>query len=53
MAPTLLLFYPEIAASLLAYRTNRVAGYTDKARSYSPPYEGLCVANRLQAPTES
>ncbi len=44
MAPTLLLFYPDLAASLLAYRTDRQPGYVDKARSYSPPFDGLCIA---------
>ncbi len=44
MAPTLLLFWPDIAHSLLEYRINRLQGYENKALSYNPPYKGLCVA---------
>ena len=45
MAPTLLLFYPDIAKSLIQYRLDRIAGYKIKAASYSnPSYDGICVS---------
>ena len=49
MYPTLLLFYPELAQSLLQYRSNTLKGAFTKARSYRPPYKGepfclLCSA---------
>lgn len=44
MAPTLLLFYPDLAESMIRYRLQRASGYREKARSYSPPYQGICLA---------
>lgn len=44
MYPSLLLFYPDIAASMLRYRRNTLQGAFAKARSYDPPYKGACMA---------
>src|SRR5689334_1138230 len=40
MYPTLLLLHPDIAASLLEYRSNHRAGAFEKARSYNSNYSG-------------
>jgi trehalose/maltose hydrolase-like predicted phosphorylase len=40
MYPGVLLWYPEVAASLLQYRYNRIPGAQAKAKSYNPPYDG-------------
>lgn len=38
--PTIRLLFPDLAASLIEYRFNRLAGAQEKAKSYSPPYSG-------------
>eukprot|EP01116_Phalansterium_solitarium_P016178 TRINITY_DN3701_c0_g1_i1.p1 TRINITY_DN3701_c0_g1~~TRINITY_DN3701_c0_g1_i1.p1 ORF type:complete len:702 (-),score=253.28 TRINITY_DN3701_c0_g1_i1:809-2914(-) len=40
MYPTLMVFFPDVAASLLDYRFNRIPGAEQKAKSYNPPYAG-------------
>lgn len=41
MYPPLLMLHPDIAAgSVLAYRYNHMQGAEEKAKSYSPPYNG-------------
>ena len=40
MFPGVLLTHPDVAASLLEYRFNRLDGARDKAKSYSPPFGG-------------
>lgn len=40
MYPALLLMFPSLARSLVQYRADRLEGAYEKAKSYSPPYEG-------------
>jgi trehalose/maltose hydrolase-like predicted phosphorylase len=40
MYPTILLFYPEIAKSILRYRSKRVDTAQEKAKSYGKNYKG-------------
>jgi hypothetical protein len=44
MEPPMRLLFPDITASLLQYRFERIAGAEQKARSYDPPYSGACSA---------
>lgn len=41
MYPPILFLYPDLAASLIQYRYDRLEGAREKARSYTPPYSGV------------
>jgi trehalose/maltose hydrolase-like predicted phosphorylase len=40
MYPTIALFYPLSAESIIMYRYYRITGAMKKALSYNPPYSG-------------